>query len=251
MPNATFVGAVEPLEAPDGKAMSAARERRQCQGERMEYRQFGKLRPMSRATEAGSSAEPFPQEANHAVPREARRVSVRVRKILSQHRMCVGWNTPACVGRLNHNPFEISCKRSFDRGEPLSRTDAVVREAQAHQSNAGLVARLSAREILAGHGQGGASCGGYCEGQRWLSRNRRKREVIGQERNREIAGETQADNANLFAAILGENFASISAEPIDDRAIAAPREEMELAANAEPDQEQDRVVFTRLAEEKR
>jgi hypothetical protein len=26
---------------------------------------------------------------------------------------------------------------------------------------------------------------------------------------------------------------------------------MELAANAEPDQEQDRVVFTRLAEEKR
>jgi hypothetical protein len=31
MPNATFVGAVEPLEAPDGKAMSAARERRESE----------------------------------------------------------------------------------------------------------------------------------------------------------------------------------------------------------------------------
>ena len=31
MPNATFVGAVEPLEAPDGKVMSAARERRESE----------------------------------------------------------------------------------------------------------------------------------------------------------------------------------------------------------------------------
>ena len=31
MPNATSVGAVEPLEAPDGKAMSAAQERRESE----------------------------------------------------------------------------------------------------------------------------------------------------------------------------------------------------------------------------
>ena len=159
--------------------------------------------------------------------------------------MRVGRNTPSCIGRGDYDTFEIRRERRCNRGEPFRRADAVVGETQAHQWDAGLVACLSAREIVVAHGHRGARGGGYAERQRGLARDRREREGIGQRRNGKIAGKTQTDDANPLSAVFGENFAPIGAEPIDDRASAALGEEAELAADAESGQEQNRVPFTR------